>query len=252
MLRTMIAVLTLGVVIPACSEKKKAVAEEEDDDRAKKRRKKAGDANEGDQDAAGSKSGRPAGTAQPPRAEGRRNAAPPEQQGVECAEDSDCPGTGPVCEAGKCVGAGSSPVPIEESSPNDLAADGWPQTFPPPGSSAPSVAEWNAVPREVTVWGSSALRCETKMVREWLRISCRANHLGVPIAVSHEPAFGQQALKFVAEGQVASVVLQMIPGKNYDATFTWSSPNSEHVAQTVTIRWNQGRPAGRFQDSGGG
>ena len=144
---------------------------------------------------------------------------------------SDCPGTGPICETGKCSGAGSSPVPIDEASNDELAADGWPPKFPPPASSAPTIAEWNAVTREVTVWGSSALKCETKMVREWLRISCRANHLGVPLAVSHQPAFGQQALRFVAEGSVASVVLQMSPGKDYDATFTWGDAAAREVAQ---------------------
>ena len=45
-------------------------------------------------------------------------------------------------------------------------------------SKAPSTAEWDAQTKEVTVHGSSARMCETKMVREWLRISCRGEPAG--------------------------------------------------------------------------
>jgi hypothetical protein len=166
---------------------------------------------------------------------------------VECRAATDCPGTGPACEQGKCVGAGSSPVPIEPAGPNDFAPDGWPVVMPPPGSSAPTTAEWNAVPREVTVKGSSTLRCETKVVREWLRVSCHANTVGVPVAVRHAPAFGQQAFTYVADTQVASVVVQMIQGKTYTADFTWESPDiGTRATYTLTATWVNGRPYASF------
>lgn len=166
---------------------------------------------------------------------------------VECRAATDCPGAGPLCEAGKCVGAGSSPVPIEPVDPSAMAADGWPVVIPPPGSNAPTTAEWNAVPREVTVKGSSTLRCETKMVREWLRVSCHANTVGVPVAVKHTPAFGQQAFTYVADTQVASVVVQMIDGKTYTADFTWESPDvGTRAVFTLTATWVNGRPNAHF------
>ena len=165
---------------------------------------------------------------------------------VECRQVSDCPGSGPLCEAGRCVGAGSSPVPIEPVEDGELGPDGWPVIIPPVGSKAPSVAEWQAVPKEVTVRGSGALKCETKMLREWLRINCKANSMGVPVAMEHNPAYGQQAFKFVAEGSVASAVLQMIPTKNYSADFTWASVDLGSTTYTVTISWNNGRPIGAF------
>lgn len=169
---------------------------------------------------------------------------------VECAQASDCPGAGPLCENGKCVGAGSSPVPIEEASPNDYAADGWPQVLAPPGSKAPTTEEWAAVPREVTVRGSSGLKCETKVVREWLRVSCRANSLGVPVTVTHAPAYGQQAFTFVSPGSVTSAVLQLIPGKAYSADFSWGSPDLGTSTFTMTLRWINGRPNAAFNTPG--
>lgn len=170
---------------------------------------------------------------------------------VECVAASDCPGAGPLCDRGRCVGAGSSPVPITPAGPNDFLADGWPAVIPPPGSSAPSTAEWAAVPREVTVKGSSGLKCETKVVREWLRVSCHANSLGVPVTVTHRPAFGQQAFTFVAEGSVASVVVQMIPGKTYTADFSWTGPDTGTSTYTLTATWINGRPNAAFNVPGG-
>src|SRR5687768_13823004 len=43
-------------------------------------------------------------------------------------------------------------------------------------SAVPTLDEWNAQTKEVTVRGSSKLNCETKMVREWLRVSCRGKN----------------------------------------------------------------------------
>lgn len=51
--------------------------------------------------------------------------------------------------------------------------DGLPAIIPPPNSTVPTIAEWDAAPWEITVSRSTPLGCETKMVREWLRVSCR-------------------------------------------------------------------------------
>ncbi len=178
---------------------------------------------------------------------------------VQCKAASDCSAAGATCDAGRCSGA---PLPLQPPPPpppppptpepppppppqSDYLADGWPAVFPPTGSKAPSLAEWAAVPREVTVRNSTNLRCETKMLREWLRVSCKTNDFGVPIAVSLAPAFGQQSFKFLVEGSVASTVSQMIPGKNFGAHYTWSGQSGD-VTFTLTVSWVNGRPVASF------
>ena len=115
-------------------------------------------------------------------------------------------------------------------------------TIPEPGSKVPTLDEWNAVTREITVRGSGALNCETKMLREWLRVSCRKNaEHGEPSGVE---AFGsgQQNFQFPAAGVpasgVTSVVVQVVRRKNFTAKFGWADG---HLA-TLGVSWPHGAP----------
>jgi hypothetical protein len=96
-----------------------------------------------------------------------------------------------------------------------------------PGRSAvPTLEEWNAVTKEVNVKGSSALQCETKMLREWLRVSCRGKNDtgGTPVSVITEKG-GFGAYLF-ASGGVTSVVLPFVEG--IDATFRFAWTDKSH------------------------
>ncbi len=185
----------------------------------------------------------------------------PSSQG--CTKDSDCKGDR-VCAAGQCVdqptkdtpqqpGGGNArlnpepqpqnPVPIGNPGPQPgaYANDGLPAEIPAPGSSPPSVAEWNAVPREITARGSTALNCETKMLREWLRASCRTSAAnGVPFMIDMGPTTGQQAFKFVGPG-VASVVVQVVRGRQFQATYIWDKGGA-HQGATLHVSWPSDRP----------
>ena len=61
-------------------------------------------------------------------------------------------------------GGGLTPTPAPAPVPAPVIAGG--RTTPP------TIAEWGSV-GEVSVRNSSSLGCETKMVREWLRVTCR-------------------------------------------------------------------------------
>lgn len=187
---------------------------------------------------------------------------------VQCKVSADCPtreGQNADCENGSCMGSAVEaeappppppapppppPVPTPPVAANvdqfGYLPDGWPAIITAPSTPTPTTEEWAGVPRETTVKGSTRLSCQTKMLDEWFRVSCRKNGYGVPIDVSHNASYGQQAYKFLASGSVASIVVQMIPGKNYDAMFTWRDENGSDVSFTLTATWQSGRPLAWF------
>ena len=188
-----------------------------------------------------------------------------------CTKDTDCKGAR-VCVDGECVAdstpasaptqvkgllptAGTatpltpiSPTPpptpapaaTPTSPPDTLAADGLPVEIPPPGSPVPTTAEWNAVQREIVVRGSTRLKCETKMLREWLRVDCHKNFKGEPIEARHTERMGQQAFQFVGN-HIASIVVQVIRGKRYGAQFIWDN-NGAHTGAELIVSWTGGMP----------
>lgn len=181
---------------------------------------------------------------------------------VQCKVSADCANAD--CENGVCVGLPPVPVappppppppPPPVPTPPPVAAnvdqygylpDGWPAIITAPSTPPPTTQEWASVPRETTVKGSSRLVCQTKMLDEWFRVSCRKNGYGVPVDVSHQASYGQQAYKFLATGSVASIVVQMIPGKNYEAMFTWQDERGADTSFTLTATWQSGRPRAWF------
>lgn len=116
---------------------------------------------------------------------------------------------------------------------------------PPSGSAAPAgqsppptTDEWNKVTGEVTVLGSSALACETKGLREWVRVSCRGDDKvrGKPTAVTVENSKGKEVLKF-ASGGVTSIVFRFEAGTKVEATFKW-----ERLTKKFLSEWAPGAP----------
>jgi hypothetical protein len=175
-----------------------------------------------------------------------------------CSKDSDCKGHR-ICRGGECsepavstpeptdspeppapaqtAPPAQNPVPVD---PFAMASDGLPAVIPPPGSRVPKLNEWNAVPREITVRHSTPLGCETKMVREWLRVSCRTKDGRDPFEMAHSHQEGQQAYLFNNDA-VASVVVQVVPGKEYQAEYTYQI-GAKHGSSTLVVKWPAGAP----------
>ncbi|MFO0614373.1 MAG: hypothetical protein U0414_17430 [Polyangiaceae bacterium] len=155
------------------------------------------------------------------------------------------------CEGSNCGAPPTPPTappPPEQPKANSdgFLADGWPAEIPPRGSKPPTIDEWNAMTKEVTVWHSSELRCETKMVREWLRVSCHKNAYGQPTDVTKGANEGQQAFVFHSS-EVASLVVEVLPGKSFEAEFSW-----EDAIFEFSLAWpNGGRPEAHFAMPGG-
>ncbi len=108
----------------------------------------------------------------------------------------------------------------------------------PGRSPVPTLAEWNAQTREVTVKGSSALRCETKMVREWLRVSCRDKNDtgGAPAAVRVTQGAGPGVFT-LSGGGVVSLVLPIAEGTVVSAVFSWTDKSHR-----LGVAWPKGSP----------
>ena len=112
-------------------------------------------------------------------------------------------------------------------------------TGPNGRSAVPSVAEWAAETKEVGVKGSTKLNCETKMVREWLRISCRGKNDtgGEPRSVTIKKGGGRGDTFTFASGGVASLVMPFVDGTDLLADFEWSDKKLE-----LAVSWPHGAP----------
>jgi hypothetical protein len=102
-------------------------------------------------------------------------------------------------------------------------------------SAVPQLNEWAAV-KEVTVKGSSSLGCETKMVREWLRVSCRGKNStgGAPTTVVVHKGRRSDTFTYASAG-VTSLVVPFEEGADIEATFSWTD-----VSHKLVARWPRG------------
>lgn len=136
------------------------------------------------------------------------------------------------------VQTAAPPAATPAQAAGGYSPDGLPTDIPASRSAVPTLAEWNAVPREINVGRSTPLNCETKMVREWLRVSCRPKSKtgGTPTGVKHKSGPEQDSYYF-AKGGVASLVTPVLRGKHQESTFSWTDK-----VQTLVIDWPHGAP----------
>jgi len=116
------------------------------------------------------------------------------------------------------------------------AASATPSPKLAPGRSAvPTLDEWSSQKKEVTVKGSSALKCETKIVREYLRVSCKGDldPEGAPTGIKLVKG-GGGALTF-ASGGVMSLILPYVEGTDFEGVFSWTKKSHKLV-----VSWPKG------------
>ncbi len=111
-----------------------------------------------------------------------------------------------------------------------------PPPLPAGRSAAPTLDEWAKMPKEVTVKGSSALKCETKILREYLRVSCKGkvDPEGDPRGIKILKGGHGEAFAYAGEG-VISLVMPYVEGTDFEAAFSWT--NKSHK---LTARWPKG------------
>lgn len=143
--------------------------------------------------------------------------------------------------------ATAAPTPTPAATPAPAAEPAAPKEesqaktgIPTEGNSKPpTVAEWNDV-GEITVRHSTPLACETKLVREWLRVSCRSGDdskhkiQGVKLTSGADSG---GIPPFTKKG-VASIVTRVKKGMNAEYTFEWDS-----FSRKLEVSWPNGAPA---------
>lgn len=212
---SLLCILLVAIPMTGCPEKKdKDDAKAEDKKKDDKKDKKSSDAKSSDAKSAaapadGAKSGEPK----------KDDALPTSTASAPPADPTAAPSPAPTAPAG---------------SPTDAA----PAT--PGGKSAvPTMEEWTAQTKEVTVLGSSKLNCETKQVREWIRVSCRGKNDtgGEPTGVRVTKGGGRGEDFVFSNAGVASLVYRFVEGVSMEAEFTWSDKS-----KTLLIAWPRGAP----------
>jgi hypothetical protein len=101
-------------------------------------------------------------------------------------------------------------------------------------STPPTLEEWNTLKKEVTVKGSSALKCETKIIREYLRVACKGEvDEGTPRGIKVLKG-GREAMIFAHKG-VMSMILPFVEGTDFEGAFSWTKKSHK-----LTVKWPKG------------
>jgi hypothetical protein len=164
-------------------------------------------------------------------------------EGSPCKSDQECK-NGLLCES-VCIQADKAkkirePAVTQQSAPPPVTASTAPPpavTAPPPTdgisrmsgagmkSKVPTLSEWNEM-GECTVAHSTPLGCETKMVREWLRVSCRTTnqtpHQIQGVKLVKDTGLAKYEVFTYTHPGVASVVMPIRGGLDARVEFTWS------------------------------
>jgi hypothetical protein len=102
--------------------------------------------------------------------------------------------------------------------------------LPPDRSYVPSEKEWGNV-TEIGVAGSSAAGCETKQVREWLKVACMKKAGRTPTGVAVVRGGEGDAHALYAEHS-AVLLAPVLRGKHIDVRFFWAEQT-----QDLSIDW---------------
>ena len=120
----------------------------------------------------------------------------------------------------------------------------------PPSEEPPAGAEWETA-KEVVVTGSTALGCETKRVRDWVRVHCaKPNDAGgTPVSVKlqkTEVIHGadiknhRKNVKVSSDGDATTLIAQYIDGADVEALFSWTDKE-----KVLVLWWPGGKPEPR-------
>lgn len=158
-------------------------------------------------------------------------------------KEAPAPAPTPVAPAATTPAVTAAPAPAPAPEPRaeePQSKTGVPTTG---NSKPPTVAEWNGV-GEITVRHSTPLGCETKLVREWLRVSCRSDGKSKHQIEGVELSSGKDSggiPPFVKKG-VASIVTQVKDGMKAEFTFKWDG-----FSRKLEVSWPHGAPAPTIQ-----
>ncbi len=151
---------------------------------------------------------------------------------AEPEHNKTAPSSAPIVQGSAATKATATDAPPAVPAPAPTALPERPGRSP-----MPTLFEWNAQQKEVTVKGSSALHCETKIVREYLRVSCHGKNDtgGAPTGLVVQKGGRGEVITFMAPG-ITSLVVPFVEGTDFAANFSWSDKSHKLV-----VSWPQGQ-----------
>jgi hypothetical protein len=182
---------------------------------------------------------------------------------VLACRSSDPAGTSaPTASAVSAVRAApSAPIAAPERTTAAAASAATPSSAAPSSSAAaassaaapegpPTSEEWETA-KEVTVTGSTALGCETKRVREWVRVLCAKPNdaAGTPVGVKLKKAEVLQVgevqnhrknVKTSSEEGSTMLMAKYVEGADVEAVFSWTDKE-----KLLVLWWPTGKPEPR-------
>ncbi|MBL8915861.1 MAG: hypothetical protein JNM17_34500 [Archangium sp.] len=105
----------------------------------------------------------------------------------------------------------------------------------PPGRSWPPDEDESVVAPEVTLKGSSAAKCSTRMARDWLIVQCKTDDDSPGLTGMHLTSGGHGDAFYVAE--TSTLTLPLLEGDSVRATFYWDKESRE-----LQLDWPKGAP----------
>ncbi|MBL8743768.1 MAG: hypothetical protein JNK04_21815 [Myxococcales bacterium] len=205
--------VALALPISGCDQVNELVGKKEEK-AEKKKSKKSDDDEEEDEDENKKGSTSASATAS-------ASAAPSATPTAEPTPSASASATGEATPSA----SGSAPAPTATSLPGH--------------SPVPTTAEWEAA-SEVTVINSSKLGCETKALREWVRVNCKGKNDtgGQANSVSiHKGNEKNELFTYTTVG-LASLVFPFSTGTDVQATVGWDDGKSSKF----TSQWPNGSP----------
>ena len=108
-------------------------------------------------------------------------------------------------------------------------------------SAEPELKEW-ATSKIVKVPGSTKNSCETRMVREWLRVMCvnRSSERGTPKLITigrGRSGEGPKGENLKVVNDTTTLLVPVRPGTDFAATFEWENGSDE-----LEVKWPAGTP----------
>jgi len=116
------------------------------------------------------------------------------------------------------------------------------RTLAEPPPTPPVASERSPVPlpdvfrqaAEVKVTGSSAANCETKQIREWLRVQCTRTDVAWPTGVEVTRDDGHEAMVLAMPTEI-SLLVPVVEGREFTATLGWSD-----ATRVLRVGWPAG------------
>lgn len=150
------------------------------------------------------------------------------------APSSSAPAASGAAKTAAGSAAASAPTSTGAAASATAASTGRPSF---PVTDEPELQEW-AKSKIVKVAGSTLNSCDTRMVREWLRVQCvnRSPERGTPVSITVTDGRAQgerykgENLKVVNE--ITTLIVPVRPGTDFAADFAW-----EKGTDQLTVKW---------------